>query len=51
MAMGIASVSDEIIKDLPQHLHDDLENGTYGRDYLMMLDYKLNAFKNAKMVA
>jgi ADP-ribosylglycohydrolase len=43
MSLGAASCSNEILKDLPVHLYDDLENGTYGRDYLKILEYRLNA--------
>lgn len=41
IAMSAASWSDEIKKDLPQKLYDGLENGKYGRDYLISLDEKL----------
>ncbi|VTR91424.1 ADP-ribosylation/Crystallin J1 OS=Microcoleus vaginatus FGP-2 GN=MicvaDRAFT_1116 PE=4 SV=1: ADP_ribosyl_GH [Gemmata massiliana] len=43
IAMAAASGSREIRQDLPQHLLDGLENGSYGRDYLVSLDEKLRA--------
>lgn len=43
IALGAASNSAEIIHDLPQHLIDTLENGPYGRDYIVELDRKLLA--------
>jgi ADP-ribosylglycohydrolase len=42
IAMAAASGSGEIAQDLPRHLIDGLENGTYGRDYLLELDKKLD---------
>lgn len=42
IAMSCASVCQEIEQDLPQHLIDNLENGTYGKDYLKSLDHKLS---------
>lgn len=45
IALGAASCTFEIRQDLPQHLIDTLENGTYGRDYLIALDQKLLALK------
>ena len=41
IAMGPASFSEEIENDIPQCLIDGLENGTYGRDYIIELDKKL----------
>jgi ADP-ribosyl-[dinitrogen reductase] hydrolase len=41
IALGAAAHSKEVTQDIPQHLIDTLENGTYGRDYLMQLDKKL----------
>lgn len=38
IALGAASCSREFAQDLPQSLIDDLENGPYGRDYLIRLD-------------
>jgi len=43
IAMGAASCSKEIKQDLPQVLIDNLENGKYGREYLLMLDEKLKS--------
>jgi ADP-ribosyl-[dinitrogen reductase] hydrolase len=41
IALGAAAHSKEVIQDIPQHLIDTLENGTYGRDYLVQLDKNL----------
>lgn len=41
IAMGAASCSTEISKDLPEHLVYALENGKYGKDYILSLDEKL----------
>lgn len=41
IAMGPASLSKEIKQDLPQNLIDGLENGKYGRDYIIELDKRL----------
>ncbi len=41
IALGAASCSLEIKKDLPQVLVEGLENGEYGRDYLIKLDQKV----------
>lgn len=41
IAMGAASNCAEIEKNIPQNLIDGLENGTYGRDYMIELDKKL----------
>lgn len=41
IALGAASCSSEIKQDLPKNLFNDLENGKYGRDYLIELDKKL----------
>lgn len=41
IAMGPASFCDEITKDIPQCLVDGLENGKYGRDYIVELDKQL----------
>lgn len=41
IACGIASFSNEYVKDFPEFLIRDLENGQYGRDYLIGLDEKL----------
>jgi len=41
IALGAASCSEEILQDLPQHLIDTLENGRYGRDYLVDLDKQM----------
>lgn len=41
IALAAAAHSEEIVQDLPQHLMDTLENGNYGRDYLLKLDEQL----------
>ncbi len=41
IASAAASCSVEIEQNLPQHLYDDLENGGYGRDYIIELDRRL----------
>jgi ADP-ribosyl-[dinitrogen reductase] hydrolase len=43
IALGAASCSAHVAQDLPQKLIDDLENGTFGRDYLQTLNAKLMA--------
>lgn len=41
IAMAAACQSNEIKQDIPQNLIDTLENGAYGRDYIVALDEKL----------
>jgi ADP-ribosylglycohydrolase len=41
IALGAAAASAEVKQDLPQVLVDGLENGPYGRDYLVALDKRL----------
>lgn len=41
IAMGIAAHCDEITHNIPQDLVNGLENGKYGRDYLIALDQRL----------
>ena len=41
IAMAAASCSPEVAQDLPSHLFEGLENGSYGRDSIMALDLKL----------
>jgi ADP-ribosylglycohydrolase len=43
IALAVASNSREVEQDLPQHLTDTLENGTYGREYIEVLDRRLMA--------
>jgi hypothetical protein len=43
IALGIASFCPEIESNLPDHLIYTLENGPYGRDYLMELDGRFQA--------
>ncbi|WP_265273214.1 hypothetical protein [Nostoc sp. KVJ3] len=40
-ALAAGSCSEEITQDIPNHLVTGLENGTYGRDYLIDLDKQL----------
>jgi len=41
MSMAILSVKRGVVNDLPSFLYDELENGKYGRDYLVTLDRRL----------
>jgi ADP-ribosyl-[dinitrogen reductase] hydrolase len=41
IACGIASMSNEFDKSLPSYMYDYIENGTYGRDYIIKLDEML----------
>ena len=41
IALGAASCSQEVRQDLPSGLFEGLENGRYGRDYIIELDRKL----------
>jgi hypothetical protein len=43
IAIGAASASREVKDNLPAFLFDDMENGKFGRDYLVGLDKKLDA--------
>jgi ADP-ribosyl-[dinitrogen reductase] hydrolase len=43
IALAAGACSNEITQDLPAHLIDGLENGTYGRDYIIQLDKQLMA--------
>ena len=43
IAMAAGAHSDELAQDLPEHLVTGLENGPYGRDYLLALDESLMA--------
>lgn len=43
IALAAASWSAEVASDLPRPLYDDLENGTYGRDHLAVLDRRLES--------
>lgn len=45
IAMAAASMSDEIAKDIPQVLVDQLENEQFGKDYLGLLDHKLMSLR------
>lgn len=41
IALAAGSCSEEITQDIPNHLVTGLENGAYGRDYLIELDKQL----------
>lgn len=41
IALGCAAHSEEIADDLPAWMYADLENGAYGRDYIVVLDQQL----------
>lgn len=41
IALAAASCCEEVTQDLPAHLIEGLENGTYGRDYIINLDKQL----------
>ncbi len=43
IALGAGAHSTELAQDLPANLVDGLENGPYGRDYLITLDARLMA--------
>ena len=45
IALAAGAHCSEIQQDLPQALWDGLENGTYGRDYIVDLDQKLMKLK------
>lgn len=46
IALGAGSCSGEMVQDLPENLKVLLENGKYGRDYLMVLDKQLKGIGN-----
>ncbi|HEY9785361.1 MAG TPA: ADP-ribosylglycohydrolase family protein [Candidatus Obscuribacterales bacterium] len=48
IALGVASNSREVYNDLPAALISGLENGPYGRDFLLDLDARLSAFISDK---
>ena len=43
IAMAAASCSADYIKDIPEQLIRDLENGPFGRDYIQKIDTELEA--------
>ncbi|MCC5598744.1 hypothetical protein [Nostoc favosum] len=47
-AVAAGSCSEEIRQDIPNHLVTGLENGAYGRDYLIDLDKQLMSLVNKK---
>lgn len=47
IALGAASCSKEFVQDIPPVLMDDLENTTYGRDYLVRLDRSLSDYRQS----
>jgi len=46
IAMSAACWSPEITKNLPKFLREDLQNGPYGRDYIIRLDKRLIALRS-----
>ncbi|WP_375510803.1 ADP-ribosylglycohydrolase family protein [uncultured Nostoc sp.] len=49
IALAAGSCSEEITQDIPNHLVTGLENGAYGRDYLIGLDKQLMSLVNKKI--
>lgn len=49
IALAAGSCSEEIRQDIPNHLVTGLENGAYGRDYLIGLDKQLMSLVNKKI--
>ncbi len=45
IALAAGSCCPELAQDLPAHLIDKLENGSYGRDYIRELDERLLVFQ------
>lgn len=45
IACGLATLTDQYTKDLPEFLYTDLENETYGREYIINLDKELLKLK------
>ncbi len=48
IASAAGSCSVEIAQDIPDHLIANLENGNYGRDYIMELDKQLMSLVDYK---
>jgi ADP-ribosylglycohydrolase len=48
IAMGAAACASDVDQTIPQALWDDLENGPYGRDYLVAIDERFTAFIEAQ---
>ena len=46
IALAAGSHSEEIDQDLPKHLHQGLENGKFGYDYILTLDKQLLSMHN-----
>ncbi|MEH2213131.1 ADP-ribosylglycohydrolase family protein [Nostoc sp.] len=49
IALAAGSCSEEITQDIPNHLVTGLENGAYGRDYLIELDKQLMSLVGKKI--
>jgi ADP-ribosylglycohydrolase len=49
IALAAGSCSEEIRQDIPMHLVTGLENGAYGRDYLIELDKQLMSLVDKKI--
>jgi hypothetical protein len=45
IALAAGAHCDDLVQDLPGHLVAGLENGPYGRDYLVELDASLLALR------
>lgn len=41
IVMGLMSLKKGVVNDLPKILYDNLENGSYGRDYMKLIDARL----------
>lgn len=41
LSLAISSLDSSVVNDLPKFLTDELENGEFGRDYIIKLDNQL----------
>jgi ADP-ribosylglycohydrolase len=46
LSLAISSLNSNVINDLPKLLTDELENGEFGKDYLITLDNQLKNIHN-----
>lgn len=46
LALALAAVDKNMENDLPRWLYDELENGPFGRDYILKIDNELFKLKN-----
>jgi ADP-ribosylglycohydrolase len=51
IATAAAACADDVDQTIPQPLWDELENGAFGRDYLIELDAKLSEFAEKQQIA